>query len=686
MRWEMITTLKLFPTVRDPGPLGVLAVEWNCAVRSDRNVGRCENTPYRNPRNGWIWLHNSIRDANKGAYTGQQSQIIVTNEGSGSLMVGTITIGGDNRLEFTTQNDACSNQILAPSGSCTVSVWFKPAFAGAKSAYLQVPTNDQLTPSLTVNLTGIAGTTVIDQTPPVEVTKAITINGGASITNSGQVALAFSVQDASGVAGMCVSNSNVCSNWEPFAAGRIWALPESDATYSVYVWFRDGLGNSNATPYIASITLDTVRPTVSASVPGGVYNKGQTVALTSSKPGTIYYTLNGTNPTKSSSIYSASLKIAANAGLKFFAVDLAGNQSEVMAENYTVDTVIPALSVTSPLPGLWTTQTSVTLQGKVADGLRLTSFKVNGSDVTTSYDGSFVQSVNLSPGLNQITSVAIDEAGNQATDTRIVGLDQQEPVVAVSSPAGGESVYGVSYLVHGSASDGTGSGVKRVEISTDGGLNWSIATGTIDWSFPWLLPQPGNYTIKVRAVDVAGNTGYAADVSGVVRAAYRLDILIGGTGGGYVTSSAFGISCNSTCGALYENDSAITLKASPSYSIFTGWSGDCAGTGDCSITLKKNASVTATFAKDQNHVARIAGQTPQYYPSLQGAYTAAPTDSTIQIWGIQLDEACIFDRSVTVNLQGGFSDTYVSTTGATTVNGSLTVRRGTVRARNLMIR
>ena len=275
---------------------------------------------------------------------GQVSQITVANQGSGNFIIGVISIDGENGLEFTTQSDTCSNQTIAPHGSCTVSVRFMPAFAGAKGALLHVPTSDLLASNLSVNLSGTASATVIDQTPPSG--GIVRINSGASITNSEQVTLTLSAQDASGVAGMCISNSNVCSNWEPFAAGRIWALPEGDGTYTVYVWFRDSVGNPNVTPYTATITLDTVIPTMSASVQGGMYKNAQTVALTSSKPGTIYYTLDGTNPTKGSSVYSTPLQLTTHAELKFLAVDRAGNQSEIGAEVYTI-----SVSSTTIKPG-----------------------------------------------------------------------------------------------------------------------------------------------------------------------------------------------------------------------------------------------------------------------------------------------------------------------------------------------
>jgi len=49
----------------------------------------------------------------------------------------------------------------------------------------------------------------------------------------------------------------------------------------------------------------------------------------------IYYTTNGTDPTESSSVYSAPIPIAVATTLKFFARDLAGNSEGVKTEIYT---------------------------------------------------------------------------------------------------------------------------------------------------------------------------------------------------------------------------------------------------------------------------------------------------------------------------------------------------------------
>jgi PASTA domain-containing protein/List-Bact-rpt repeat protein len=75
-----------------------------------------------------------------------------------------------------------------------------------------------------------------------------------------------------------------------------------------------------------------------------------------------------------------------------------------------------------------------------------------------------------------------------------------------------------------------------------------------------------------------------------------LTLTTAGSGTGTVTSSPAGISCGSTCTHAFEHGTAVTLTAAASArSEFAGWSGDCSGTGACTLTMSADRAVTATF-------------------------------------------------------------------------------------------
>jgi hypothetical protein len=75
---------------------------------------------------------------------------------------------------------------------------------------------------------------------------------------------------------------------------------------------------------------------------------------------------------------------------------------------------------------------------------------------------------------------------------------------------------------------------------------------------------------------------------------FPLSVTLSGTGTGTVTSTPAGIDCGSTCDALFDNETLVTLTATPAIgSFFAGWSGDCNTDGEVTMTAAR--SCTATF-------------------------------------------------------------------------------------------
>ena len=90
-------------------------------------------------------------------------------------------------------------------------------------------------------------------------------------------------------------------------------------------------------------------------------------------------------------------------------------------------------------------------------------------------------------------------------------LDGVTPVSAISNPGAGTRLSPGCSLVEGSAGDGTGRGVVRVDLSLDDGHTWLAATDTstgggwASWGYPWCHPQAGRFLLRSRATDRAGN-------------------------------------------------------------------------------------------------------------------------------------------------------------------------------------
>ncbi|MPZ67964.1 MAG: hypothetical protein GEU71_00345 [Actinobacteria bacterium] len=77
---------------------------------------------------------------------------------------------------------------------------------------------------------------------------------------------------------------------------------------------------------------------------------------------------------------------------------------------------------------------------------------------------------------------------------------------------------------------------------------------------------------------------------------FALTVTKAGTGSGGVTSTPAGINCGSDCTESYTSGTSVTLAATAaSGSAFSGWSGDCAGTSTCTLTMSAARAATATF-------------------------------------------------------------------------------------------
>ncbi|MDG5466808.1 SBBP repeat-containing protein [Deltaproteobacteria bacterium IMCC39524] len=179
----------------------------------------------------------------------------------------------------------------------------------------------------------VAATDTIDLDTTIP-TGSIVIDGDAAYATSSSVTLSLSCTDSgSGCAEMQFSNDN--TTWttpEPYVASKPWTLT-SEGEQVVYVQFKDSLENWTIA-YSDSIFVDTIPPDVTASPGSGIHLVKQWVSLSASEGSTIYYTLDGVDPTTSSSIYTQPLLLEGSTVLKYYVVDLAGLQSPIKTDMY----------------------------------------------------------------------------------------------------------------------------------------------------------------------------------------------------------------------------------------------------------------------------------------------------------------------------------------------------------------
>ncbi len=238
----------------------------------------------------------------------------------------------------------------------------------------------------------------------------------------------------------------------------------------------------------------------------------------------------------------------------------------------------------------------------------------------------------LSPGVHTIYAFATD--GEDSTST-ISGVQSGPTVGQIASyqflvaPEIGQffALFGPSQNF-GSQPEGVASAAKAVTLENEGGapMNFTFAlngddaadfilttpSGTNCSQLGGVLPansqcqfwyefKPSTLlteTATLTAQDTTTGTpvsigSFTLTGNGVA----QLSVTIAGNGSGNVKDNQSEINCSSgTCTADYAGDTIVTLTASPnSGSSFDGWSGDCSGTGTCTVTMGQSHNVTATF-------------------------------------------------------------------------------------------
>lgn len=94
--------------------------------------------------------------------------------------------------------------------------------------------------------------------------------------------------------------------------------------------------NNKEASQVAEFIIDTDPPRTVPYPAPGQYNPPITLELKTEKNASIHYTLDGTQPSEKSPVYSTPLSLRDNVTVKYFAVDKAGNQERTRTASYTV--------------------------------------------------------------------------------------------------------------------------------------------------------------------------------------------------------------------------------------------------------------------------------------------------------------------------------------------------------------
>ena len=189
----------------------------------------------------------------------------------------------------------------------------------------------------------------------------------------------------------------------------------------------------------ARVSYEVVGPVITSPVTNLITNQAETtITGTASPTTTIELKQNGEVVTSAVVGDDGKFAIKANLieGANEFSV-LSKLDGRVTGEStpvfVTLDTLAPELTIDKPSNGEKINRETVTVEGLITDA-NIDTVTVNGSNATIS-NGKYSKRIILDNGINEITVVATDKAGNSVSKTVTVTADYDAPIISNLKPA-----------------------------------------------------------------------------------------------------------------------------------------------------------------------------------------------------------------------------------------------------------
>jgi len=383
--------------------------------------------------------------------------------------------------------------------------------------------------------------------------------------------------------------------------------------------------------------VDYTLPTATTSLEGGTFTTAQIVTLncseTESGCAKVYFTLDGSEPSTTSTVYSDPLSIGTGTTvLKYFPVDAAGNAGAVITQAYVI-TPTSEVDITPPV---------ITLNGENSITIALgIAYTEEGASAVDETDGNVTVAISGTVDVDTmdaytISYTATDAANNSSTTTRtIYVVDATPPVITLNGDTSTTVFQGGVYVEEGASAVDDQIGSVFVEISG------TVDTSTVD-----------TYILTYSATDAANNTSTAT----------RTVIVI--------LSRPF-ITTWKTDNPGASDDNQISIPVLNNVYDYTVDWGD--GQSDTNVT----SSITHTYAVAGIYTVSISGE----YPSItMGSHGDNEKILSIEQWGTNQWSTMVHAFSGCKNLIINASDapdlsrvTYMSNmfTGATSLNQDL---------------
>lgn len=204
-------------------------------------------------------------------------------------------------------------------------------------------------------------------------------------------------------------------SWHPVNADGIIPSPDNVEIFmsEIYIGPKTRVWTTVSAALISAteeIPEDTDPPIMGISPATASYKESITVEVTTNKRANVYYTLDGSTPSTSSSIYKGPVTIETSKTFKAIAVDMAGRASEVQERLYVIDKLAPILSLNLE-EGNYLEGTKLLIVASEEATIKYTNMDMDPVDFGEIYEGPIELT---SSGTYRF--VAIDKAGNVSAE------------------------------------------------------------------------------------------------------------------------------------------------------------------------------------------------------------------------------------------------------------------------------
>jgi subtilisin family serine protease len=311
------------------------------------------------------------------------------------------------------------------------------------------------------------------------------------------------------------------------SSSPIWTwetTSDADGAHSLVAMAYDAAGNVKSSATV-SVSVDNTSPSVSVTAPAaGDYIPGRTtitaLAADNLKVAKVeFYVDTAKVGTDTSAPYSFTLDLSRYTGgsthvITAMAYDASGNATTSEGVSVTVDKTKPVVQLTAPA-GSAVLKGIVTLSAQASDAVALARVELyDGAALLTTVQSGTLDfdwdTARAAGGGHSLAVKAYDAAGNVASATLAVTVDNVAPTVSLSSPANDATLRGTLTLAARAADNRA---VQKVEFYVDDELKATDTRASWAWSWKTATADNGSHTLKAVVYDFAGNQAESATVT-----------------------------------------------------------------------------------------------------------------------------------------------------------------------------